>query len=178
MRLNPLQVAIEQTAQQCAKDRRGKKLTKHIKLTRQNSDHFYLFCFLRGCFAKALRKTRALETFTAILEQANGDIEVWMSIATLAKRLGRTPKTVRKALRALVEKNILSLLDASTVEISLHGKPISKNQGYVIRIHTPMFWDWDSIGGVPRRMVKYLADYDSEGVDNSETPVTVTGAPR
>ena len=95
------------------------------------------------------------------------DIETWVSVATLGYRLGRWPKTVRKGLRTLAEKKIVTLIDASSLELSLNGKPIGKSQGYVIRLHPPMFWDWDSIGGVPKLMVKYLADYDGEDVDNS-----------
>jgi hypothetical protein len=77
----------------------------------------------------------------------------------------------------------VSLINAAAVNYSLNGKAIAKRQGYVIRLHAPMLWDWDSIGGVPKAMAKYLADYEDEHVDNSGdpgngyggTPVTVTG---
>jgi hypothetical protein len=79
-------------------------------------------------------------------------------------------------------KKIISLIDAATVQFSLNGKPIPKSQGYVIRLHAPMLWDWNSVGGVPAELKKYLADYEDEAVDNSAdpgngyraTPVTVT----
>lgn len=176
-----LQAGLEQKAQQCAVERRQARTEKHIRIVRQNTDRFYLFCFLKGGFARALCSTRALEVLAAVLENASGDVETWVSIAVLARRLGRTQKTVSKALRALGSKEIVSLIDASTVHVSLNGRPVRKKQGYVIRLHAPMFWDWDSMGGVSKAMAKYLADYE-EPVDNSGdpgngyggTPVTVT----
>ena len=175
---NYLQARLEQKAQQCAKDRRAAKLKKHIKIVRKNMDRFYLFCFLKGGFAREMSNCRALEVLAAIIEQLSGDIETWVSIETLAERLGRTPKSVSKALRALEEKWIITLTKAKDRYYSLHGKPIRKNQGYVIRLHVPMAWNWKSIGGVPEWMAKYMADYEDDDVDNLETPVTVTGVPR
>jgi biotin operon repressor len=175
---NYLQAGLEQSAQQCAKERRQKRLQKHIKIIRRNKDRFYLFCFLKGGFAREMRNCRALEVLTAIIEQLSGDVETWVSIETLAERLGRTAKTVSKALRALEERGIITLTNAADRYYSLHGRLIRKNQGYVIQLHVPMIWDWKSVGGVPEKMKKYLADYEDEAVDNSETPVTVTGVPR
>jgi biotin operon repressor len=160
-----LQAGLEQKAQQCAKDRREAKLKKHIRIVRENTDRFYLFCFLKGGFARELSKCRALEVLTALIEQLCGDVESWVSVQTLADRLGRTPKTVSKALQELEKKQIITLTDAADRYYGLNGRPIAKNQGYVIRLHPPMFWDWKSVGGVPEWMRKYLAAYEDDDVD-------------
>jgi len=162
---NYMGASLEQQAQQCAQDRRAAKLKKHIQIVRKNSDRFYLFCFLKGGFACEMSNCHALEVLTAIIEQLCGDVETWVSLATLADRLGRTRKTVAKALQRLEEKRIVSLTDANSRVYSVNGKLIQKNQGYVIMLHAPMLWDWNSIGGVPDWMKKYLADYEDEYVE-------------
>jgi hypothetical protein len=160
-----LQAGLEPVAQKCAKHRRAAKDKRHVRIVRENTDRFYLMSFLKGGFARAMTDSRAFEVFAAVVEQLSGDVETWVSVETLAKRLGRTRKTVGKSLRRLEKKHIVSLVDAATREYSLNGKPIRKSQGYVIEMHAPMFWDWDSIGGVPEWMKKYLADYEDEPVD-------------